>query len=145
MRKYDVLMIASAMGTCKTENMPSLFNEYPRILMVTFRMTLANELKKRFNGFKLYSELKSANLTNVPRLIVQVDSLWKVRGRYDLLILDEFTSTQKHMSSSFIKHGRCVFDSMENYIKNVQKILVCDALLRDEDVDYFRQMEKKVA
>jgi hypothetical protein len=143
MKNYDVLMVASAMGTCKTENMPSLFNEYKRILIVTFRVTLSAELKKRFTGFKLYSELNST-LVDVPRLIVQVDSLWKVRGKYDLLILDEFTSTRKHLASEFLKHKRAVFSAMENYVGNVRKILVCDALLRNADVQYFKDLGKKV-
>lgn len=146
--RADVLGICSQMMTGKTQAMPTLYKKYKKILMITFRRSLAEEFeyefsRKRDDDFHLYTEpevRKSDGTIRADRLICQIDSLRKVRGSFDLLIIDELTYTQDYMTDEFMKHKRHVYDALETYCKETPKILVCDALLEDQYMEYFKNL-----
>ena len=45
------------------------------------------------------------------RIVCQIDSIYKVRGEYDLFILDEFLYTMGHLHS-FVKRKQEVWDAL---------------------------------
>ena len=92
-------------------------------------------------GFKLYSDSKGT--IRDERVVVQIDSLFKLRGAYDLLILDEFVYTSDHLVS-FVKEKPFVWNALTEYIQFTPKIIVCDALLNPTSINLFLDLKRTV-
>ena len=143
LEKADIVMVRSNMMTFKTQNLKELLKIYPRIITVSFRVSLTSAYMKEFEefNFKLYSEFKGK--IECDRLICQVDSLYKVRGKFDLLILDEAVYTIDHLNS-FVKKKREVWDALNQYIQETPKVIVCDALLDKRTIDIFKKTGRSI-
>jgi hypothetical protein len=142
LEKADVVCVRSNMMTYKTQRLKELMNnetdtKFKRILIVSFRCSLVDEYMNVFEkyGFQLYSKFKG--LIKGDRIIVQIDSLWKVRGEFDLLICDEMVYTMNHLNS-FVKRKQEVWDALNQYIEGTPKIIACDALLDNKTIQLFK-------
>lgn len=137
------LAIRSNMMTFKTQNMKELFtDDNVSVLCVSFRKTLDEAYIKTFEqfGFELYSNVqKTQGKLMAKRMVVQIDSLHLVQGAFDYLICDEIVSTIKHLVD-FVREKSYVFDALKNYIRNCNRVLVCDALLNDSIITFFRRL-----
>lgn len=144
LNKFDVVCIKSNMMTHKTRNLERLFTLYPRILMISFRTSLKNEYMTDFAkyGFEDYSTFKGKEIL-ANRLVVQIDSLHKVRGYFDLVILDEIEYSISHFFS-FVKNKVHVYNALEQYITKSKKIIALDALLTSETVDWLKSFNRNV-
>ena len=144
----DLLFVRSNMMTYKTQNLKELASDPNiNILYITFRCSLASAIESEFQsfGFENYSncETKNGFFQNYPRLIVQIDSLHKVIGHYDLIILDEFVYTRQHLHS-FVKEKNNCYNTLIQYIQqDGVKIIVMDALLDNDTIDFFKPYNKK--
>lgn len=142
--KGDVVCLRSNMMTYKTQNLKELFNDKKKkVLIVSFRVSLEDEYMKIFDqyDFKLYSDFKG--MITGDRIIVQIDSLWKVMGDFDLMILDEFTYTLNHLHA-FVKKKTEVWDSLNQYIQYTPKIICCDALLDNKTIQLFKNNNRSI-
>ncbi len=139
--QYDILAMNSNMNTGKTYNIPTIFDKYKRIVVVYFRVSLNTELFKKWEqfGFEYYKNIKGdINTEEHPRIIIQLDSIGRLTGGNDLLILDEVESLQSHLcSSKFIKNKQYVFTILKNYVKHTPKLILADANLSDYTVKLF--------
>jgi hypothetical protein len=133
----NVIALKSNMNTGKTHGMPSLFDTHQKIIVVYQRVSLnlsIHEKWKRY-GFELYSDIEDYIIrTDVHhRIIVQVDSLHRLRGKCDLLILDEIESVHEHLCGSRMNDNvaEC-WRTLSNYIRHSRNIIACDANLKDE-------------
>lgn len=139
--KNNVIALKSNMNTGKTYCIKNLFPKYEKIIVIYQRITLNNELYVKWKdfGFELYSNIKEDYLIDTekhPRVIVQVDSLHRLRGSCDLLLLDEIESLTEHLcGSTYMQKTSEVFRTLSNYIKNTPKVILADANLRDNTVD----------
>ncbi len=136
--QFDVIALRSNMNTGKTHAMTrDFFRNYKRVIVVYHRVSLNKAIWEKFNdfGFELYSDIKEPVIStnSHPRVICQLDSIHRIRGGSDLLILDEIESTHEHLcgSKKLTKTKEC-FSTLKNYIKNTPKIIACDATLKDE-------------
>ena len=138
LEKADVVCMRSCMMTFKTQNLKELMDTYKRVLIVSFRVSLEDEYMETFkdHDFKLYSDFKG--VITGDRIIVQIDSLYKVRGEFDLLVLDEIVYTMDHMHS-FVKRKPQVWEALNQYISDTQKIIACDALLDNKTINLFKK------
>jgi hypothetical protein len=139
--QYDILAMNSNMNTGKTYNIPTIFDKYKRIVVVYFRVSLNTELFKKWEqfGFEYYKNIKGdINTEEHPRIIIQLDSIGRLTGGNDLLILDEVESLQSHLcSSKFIKNKQYIFTILKNYVKHTPKLILADANLSDYTVNLF--------
>ena len=135
---HDIIAIKSCMMTGKTYALPKLFEGLSSIVVVYFRITLSKELLRKWKslGFVLYSDLKGdIDLTKTPRVIIQIDSIYRLQGKTDLLVLDEIESTYTHLCAfKQIDHTKC-FNTLMDYITHSPKVLLADANLSDETVN----------
>ena len=135
---HDIIAIKSCMMTGKTYALPKLFDGLSSIVVVYFRITLSKELLRKWKslGFVLYSDLKGdIDLTKTPRIIIQIDSIYRLQGKTDLLVLDEIESTYTHLCAfKQIDHTKC-FNTLTDYITHSPKVLLADANLSDETVN----------
>ena len=148
------IAIKSNMGSGKTHNITLLFTHetpitlnrtgfhlssgvptYQTILVITFRRSLANEFYTKWKqyDFSLYSD-ETSYLLNTDRIIVQIDSLWRIaKQKFDLVILDEVVSTVSHLIEfDKIKHRNECYESLITYIYKANKVIYLDANLSDD-------------
>ena len=139
---HDIVALKSNMFTGKTHSLPKIFNIFGRILIVYFRVSLGEEIYEKLKqyGFEFYSNIKGViDLEKHNRVIIQIDSLHRVIGNTDLLILDEIESLHSHLCSSIYLDKQKESYSLFNYINKTPKIILADANLTDQTVSSFCQ------
>ena len=143
LKTTHILCIKSNMGTFKTQNLKKLFSQYRRILITTFRRSLASEFLQEFGeyGFKSYEDFNGK--IKEDRIICQIDSLFKVRGEFDLVIHDEIVGTIEHLHS-FVKEKEAVCNAFNQFNKTSERVIILDALLDNNSIDLMKGYGKKV-
>jgi len=141
------LCIKANCGFGKTERLVEFIKEngIRRVLFVTFRRTLVDKQVRELsaNGFVSYLDYSTIrSIDDVERLICQVDSLAKVRGEYDLLVLDEIKSTC-HQLVTFAKNKLNCAMALSERIRETPKVYVADALLGDGEISYLAHCGRK--
>ncbi len=148
----DTIFIKSNMGTGKTVNVYKFIRDHPnkKILITTFRRSLGSKYYKdlKKDGFKYYENLDShqTNAEDCPKVIVQINSLYHFNGKYDYVILDEFSYTY-NMIFSFCDNKDNVFNALNSFIKHSEKVIILDALLKNNNItyiNYYRENKKSL-
>ena len=150
---YKILCLKSAYGTGKTHTFKNLIknneNKFKRILFITYRQSLATSLGKDLSknyGFKNYLEIDGGDFTNVNRLILQLDSIYKLNNNdedgfqiqgfgYDLLVLDEIEGILNHLSFNKINQFQ-IHNKLLQLIEHSKKVLVSDGDLGNRTLDF---------
>lgn len=146
--KIDTIMVDAGMGMGKTKQLHDLINYYKnkKIVIVSFRRTLDREYIRNFDGFMLYEDITMSTYeTDIySKMVVQIDSFYKVRGKIDLLILDEFSYTIMHLINR-AKHREAVYNTLLQYIRDLNnKIIVMDALMDDFMIKWFYHQKRSI-
>lgn len=139
------IYLAARMGTGKTFQIKKYLQMHPEmtVCMVTFRRSLGMKYKEDMPEFYYYEDKKFEHRrcfepNTTPRLIVQLDSFHKIRGEYDLIILDEATYIIDRLFSTTNK----IIIPLIKYLNNVSRIIVADAYLNDAYVNWFKSIRK---
>lgn len=139
--KYDTICAQAPMGFGKTKQLIELLDkkEYKnkKIIIVSFRRSLLRQYKNNLPGFKYYTDIKDRKIDlDVNRnLIIQADSLYRIRGEVDLLVLDECTYTLDHAVTYIKKFKPQCVSAIEHLLSTSGKVLAIDALFTDDYVD----------
>jgi hypothetical protein len=133
----NLICIQSNMATAKTQALIPLLPKFHRVMFVYFRVSLNKEMHSKLasQDFVLYTDVEHKtdyliNSGKYPKLIIQVDSLHRVRGAFDLLVLDEIESTLSHLLT-FTKNFKECWKSLKTYCMNTKQVVCCDATLQD--------------
>nr|WRK65364.1 putative origin of replication binding protein [Marseillevirus futianmevirus] len=139
----DTLFLMGGMGTAKTKELASylLRNSKASVLVITYRVSLARELSLKFSGFVSYED--SVGKIREKRLVCQVDSLWRVRGKFDIVVCDEATYTLGHMLS-FPKNKKECWDAFKYYVRKAEKCIFVDKNMNQSCVDAMESLGRKV-
>jgi len=150
-KKIKTLAIRSTYDTGKTTLVKKLLTEYEdkfeRILFVSYRQTLTNELHGNFKKLDINSYLDRAY--NSDRLICQIESLHKIANKnidnnklkveipsFDLIVIDELESVLNHFESTTIKEKEKTFNLLSDIIYNSDKILALDGDFNNRSFEY---------
>lgn len=127
------LYIHSPMGTGKTKIVTEILQKKKKVLIVTNRVSLAQEFKERYKDFNI--QYYKENFNENSSLIVQYDSLNKVDiNNYDIFILDELMSLLMHSLS--LLTTKALFNLTKLFlILETKKIVVLDAFLGAIDLN----------
>ena len=143
------LNIKSPYDTGKTQLLKSILRDYPqfkKVLMVTYRITLAYEFESVFSEFD-FANYKNGDFTG-DHLINQTESLLRltdetnVLPKYDLIIMDEIESVLNQFNSPTFK-GKAsnTFELLVALCKNpTTKIISLDGDMADRSftfIEYF--------
>ncbi|MCP4393165.1 MAG: hypothetical protein GY804_02700, partial [Alphaproteobacteria bacterium] len=152
LRNNETLFVKSPMATGKTHNLYEWFNtlfDHHSIALVTFRQTLAhkfhaNLLKKgyKFSHYLIEQEggyIETFYKDHYPRLIIQVNSLKKLHGKYDVIVLDEFSYTLDTVVG-FCKERRLVMERFDDLVRNAKYVLCMDAYLTPTCIKYVNNL-----
>jgi hypothetical protein len=135
--RSSVVCLQSPMSSGKTHNLPILFKQFRRILFIGNRRSLEQSYLIDFGkyGFVLYSMCEEGMIYK-DRVIVQIDSLPRIAGEFDLVICDEIELTVEHLMG-FTSDRKTVYERLRNYLEHTPHVLFCDALLRKETIQIF--------
>lgn len=148
MAHKTVLFVQSATGTGKTTLLKHLIEKSdPNALVtaVSVRQSFARDAANRLN-LDCYLNFKPHELVKKKRVIVQLDSLWKVdppdqiRVR-DLLILDEATAILSHLFSPTLRYKQSmILNRLEAMITNAKRVIVLCADMLPVVPAFFRHL-----
>ena len=109
-----------------------------RVLVITFRRSLAHKLEKDLEAAGAYvsylniNRMETSGTYREDKLIVQLDSLPHVFPQpYDVIIIDEVLSTVLHTRSDRIADHTAVIDSLEFFMQHAKQVLLLDAAADD--------------
>ena len=127
------IAIKSPYDTGKTTLMKSIMNSYPketkRVLYITYRQTLARNVRITFQEYEFKNYLDGEY--GGERQIIQLDSINKIEGEYDMVIIDEIESVLAHLTGGTIrnkgyKNSEFIFERMRNLIKETKRVIARD-------------------
>ena len=156
MRDYELtptLAVAAQMKLGKTKalrkyldaNFPADALETKVVRFVTFRQTFSRALQGAFPDFTLYTDVTGdLDAVRHPRLIVQVESLHRVRmlnhaEPVDLLVLDEVESILAQFNSGLHRHFNAAFALFKWMLRTARHVVCMDANLSDRT---FRTLQR---
>jgi hypothetical protein len=155
--KPEVVYVRSPTGSGKTQAMVKWLGEEEegeyknkRCCIVTQRVSLSEDLYNHFEklGFQHYKRVE--DVRKVDRLIIQVESLWKLVGSgreplelFDVLLLDESESLVSQFLSKNIKRVNETRAVVEWLLKYSKKVVCMDAYLSADTVDMVRAFRGK--
>jgi len=141
-----LLKVQSPMGSAKSEVIAEVIRQSEekglRILFISNRISLADDISKKYNGIKHYqgSELENNIYTEGDSLVVQLDSLHKFSTKYfDLVIFDEFSTCIQKMFS-IERHQKKIITQIFSLKK--KKIIALDAIIFDDILKLFKPKSK---
>lgn len=141
-QNINTLCIKATLGLGKTITLYDflkykLNKDYQSCLIISFRKSLCRKYNKELNGFIMYDKIKTKTIdvNEHPYVICQIDSLKRIRGQYNLVIFDEMTYTTSHIVSSVSEKKR-VHDALTQILYDNNHIIVLDALLNDDYINY---------
>jgi hypothetical protein len=133
--------LKSPYDTGKTQMLKKIIIKFnpPKILWISYRISLTNDIKFNFNdlNFKSYLDLDY----EADRVIIQLESLLKLSNNnklfidedtievpsYDLVIIDEIESILAHFNSPTFKNmSNETFKFLEEIIHNSKKLITLD-------------------
>jgi len=119
LNETDTVLLESQPGTGKTTAICDAVTAFPRVVVVTFRTSLASMYTQMLHpaGFGDYRKVQKNGDGNYhtdeyPRLVIQLDSLWRLQGGADLLVLDEASYTIDHAATTFIRPLQLVWHTL---------------------------------
>jgi hypothetical protein len=152
--KVDTLLLKSHLGTGKTTQLvnsikaqkrflQSDFIPFKRILIVSGRKSftkfICGDLDECKLGFKAYDERHNVPLASIDRLVIQVESLWRLEdgfAKYDLVAIDE-SETVAHQFYSEATHRQNMIRNhivFERCISTATKVWFADAFLSNRTI-----------
>ncbi|MDJ0568054.1 MAG: DUF3854 domain-containing protein [Pleurocapsa sp. MO_192.B19] len=140
--------ISSGMATGKTSRVKNYRIENPdgRFLVIGHRITLLRELSQASKlNTNLYLDLPQGQLDKVDALSITIDSLYKLKtagNKYDCIFLDEARQVMNHAltATTCIQHRQEILMTLWYFIRNAKRVIIADAHLDDNTVDFFRAM-----
>lgn len=142
--KYDTYIYKANMGMGKTESLKNIVNTYEKVLIISFRISLDIQYVKQFEDFKLYSDINSyIDMDIEKKVVVQINSLHKVMGNPDVIILDEITYTLDTLLSLEKNRDNC-YDVLKQYMSSNIKLIIMDALIEKDIMNWISSFNKKI-
>lgn len=153
MKDYELvptLVVKAQMKVGKTKALHKYveqhFDDTKLIRFISFRQTFSNHIYNLFNDFELYSTIKGSISSNIKRVIIQVESLYRLQleenNTIDLLILDEIESIFNQLGSGLHKNFNASF-AMFLWMLTTAKHIVCmDANISDRTFNILSKFRK---
>lgn len=146
-RDEGCLVIRSPMGSGKTRIIRQFMNRSSKCLIITPRVSLADEFYERFqeDGVQVYNKHRLD--ANTRFFICQFDSLYKIDtklNQFDSIIIDEFMTLCEHITSSIAsnrEHNLSKFLALMNKSKSM---LISDAFMEKIALDLIPAKFQKI-
>ena len=146
---HTITHIKSHLGSGKTTIIKKFIKNNPNIKKILyfaprilFARDIYNDLKEY--DFKLYSKMKKTDYDNTERIVIQLESLWKIRKQnFDLIIVDEVESVLKQLTSKITNKN--IVETYKNFqylINNCKTIITADAFLSNNSINIINSIKQ---
>lgn len=153
MRDYELvptLVVKAQMKIGKTKMLHKFveqhFDNSKIIRFISFRQTFSNHAHNLFNDFELYSTIKGPISSDVKRVIIQVESLYRLQleenNIIDLLILDEIESIFNQLGSGLHKNFNASFAMFLWMLTTAKHVICMDANVSDRTYNILSKFRK---
>ena len=156
-----ILLIKSPCGTGKTKRLIEFLKPFEKIkiLVISFRISLTNELSNKMSelGMKSYLDTDAKQKWNSQfyeyegfieeRLIIQYESLHKVNDdmEYDIVVIDEMESVMEQMfSPTNSKHFNVNLITLNGLIRNTKHVICLDAYMGRRTLNYLGHLKQDI-
>lgn len=146
----NTLCIKATLGLGKTNTLydflrKTLLKKYKSCLIITFRVSLCEKYVQDLMSFTSYQDIEESYIDSEvnPFVIIQLDSLKRIRGNYDLIILDEVTYSLTHLVTSVESKKRC-YDILEQILYEDNHIITMDALFDNDWLQYLNSYGRRI-
>lgn len=141
------LVLRSPMGSGKTRVIREFMNKSNSCLIITPRISLADEFYERFkeDGVRVYNKHKLEKETRM--FICQFDSLYKIDTKlnhFDTIIIDEFMTLCEHITSSIASNREHNLSKMLALMNKSRSMMICDAFMERIALDLIPTKFKNV-
>lgn len=141
------LVLRSPMGSGKTRVIRDFMNKSNSCLIITPRVSLADEFYERFkeDGVRVYNKHKLEKDTRL--FICQFDSLYKIDTKvnhFDTIIIDEFMTLCEHITSSIASNREHNLSKMLALMNKSRSMMICDAFMEKIALDLIPTKFKNV-
>ena len=149
MAKYDTVLIKAPMGAGKTYQLYRFLSSLPpdtSVLVVGFRISLNNKYLDELNnqyglGFESYGDISGTiDVAEHKRVVVQINSIDRVSGDYDVVVLDEVTYTSDMIFHFCESNAGVVMERLIEYVRAASRVIVMDAFLGRPHRKFFEQV-----
>ena len=118
--------------TLELENLTKRIPKDKRILIISYNVTLCKKYHATFGkyGFKLYNEMTYSEYQNERRIIICLDSIYKIplnNDEFDYIYMDECLSVFEHFSSSVMREVSLNIETLTSCLMQCQHIYFIDA------------------
>lgn len=122
--KCKNLLIKSTYGTGKTQLLLNMCGDNKRILYISYRITLTENICGTFKDLNFKSYIEDIDHD---RVICQLDSILKIYNPiFDMVIIDESESILNHLSSSTIYDKKGIFNRLAGICMCAKKVIALD-------------------
>ena len=141
------LVLRSPMGSGKTRVIRDFMTRSRSCLIITPRISLADEFYERFkeDGVRVYNKHKLEKDTRL--FISQFDSLYKIDTKevhFDTIIIDEFMTLCEHITSSIASNREHNLSKMLALMNKSNSMMICDAFMEKIALDLIPTKFKNV-
>ena len=138
------LSILSPYGTGKSQLLHKIFEkkEYKRVLWISYRITLTDDISGNFKEFSSYLDHKYRD----DKLIIQLESLLNldtdifddgIVPTYDLIIMDEVESILNQFNSPTFKgNSKNIYEFLDKILKSSKQIIALDGDMNNRALEY---------
>jgi late competence protein required for DNA uptake (superfamily II DNA/RNA helicase) len=119
--------------------------KFKSILFLTSRRTLARDILKRMRqaDIPVVSYLDTNDIGDEPFVIIQAESLHKIRRSYDLVIIDECTSFFTQMDSGLHEHLDMDRDMLQAVLAQAKNCIFLDADIDERTFVFLHELFPK--
>ena len=146
--KNSIIHIKSHLGSGKTTIIKQFIKNNPSIKKILYfapRILFARDIYNDLQDydFKLYNKLKTHEYTTTDRIIIQLESLWKIGNQqFDLIVIDEIESVLKQLTSKITnKNIVKTYETFNYIINNCKTIITADAFLSNNSVEIINKIK----
>ena len=137
---------ASDMGSGKTKQMVKFVNKnlnFP-VLIISCKISLANDLKSNFSDFEMYN-LETTDMKTSKHLIIQAESLHRLKLDYDIVIIDEAFSLRTQMFSMKTHKEHITVNqwTLLKQIRTCSKVILMDADVNIPTLEFYSELSNE--
>lgn len=154
----DTVFVKSQMGSGKTVSLYSFLNKYRKkyssldsvtnkmvegktIIFISFRRSLERKYLEDLDGFENYEDIRSRyiNPKDHPRLVIQINSLHRLLGTYDFVVLDEVSYVFDTLIS-YCENKVRIYNILRYLLEACDKLVCMDAYMTKRDINYIKTL-----
>ena len=112
-----------------------------KVCFISFRKSLEKKYIEDLPDFEYYEHIKTPfiDADEHPRLVIQINSIHRILGKYDVVILDEISYIFDTLIS-FCKNKRKIYDVLKQMLESCDKLICMDAYITKNEIDYIKHL-----